>query len=186
MLKGLLKCGNCGATLVHSQQWHSVQCHNYAARRGCNISHSISLKKADAIVLEALKTACERFEFNIDIQDTQPTKSVNNIELLLKKEHNKLQKIKDAYQSGIDTLEEYKENKIKIMETISALEDELKKGTPQQTFSPKKFAKKVISVIGLIEAPDVTPQAKNEALRTIISKIVFNKANQSLDIYFYL
>jgi DNA invertase Pin-like site-specific DNA recombinase len=186
MLKGLLKCGNCGATLVHSQQWHSVQCHNYAARRGCNISHSISLKKADAIVLEALKTACERFEFNIDIQDTQPTKSVNNIELLLKKEHNKLQKIKDAYQSGIDTLEEYKENKIKIMETISALEDELKKGTPQQTFSPKKFAKKVMSVIGLIEAPDVTPQAKNEALRTIISKIVFNKANQSLDIYFYL
>lgn len=186
MLKGLLKCGNCGATLVYSKSWHSVQCHNYTGRRGCNISHSISLNKADPIVIEALKTACERLEFRIDIQDTPTTKNSSNIELLLKKEHNKLQKIKEAYQSGIDTLEEYKENKAKITETISALKQELEKETPQQTFSPKKYAKKVMSVVKLIESPDVTPQAKNEALRTIISKIVFNKANQSLDIYFYL
>lgn len=186
MLKGLLKCGNCGATLCYNKSGNLVQCHNYSSQRGCNISHSISLNKADPIVLEALKTACERLEFKIDIQDVQPPKTANNIELMLKKERNKLQKIKDAYQSGIDTLEEYKENKAKIMETISALQQELEKETPQQTFAPKKYAKKVMSVVKLIESPVATPQAKNEALRTIISKIVFNKANSSLDIYFYL
>ena len=187
MLKGLLKCGNCGATLVYgSKTDNSVQCHNYSGRRGCTISHSISLRKADKIVIDALKTACERLEFRIDIQDTPPTKTANNIDILLKKEQNKLQKIKDAYQSGIDTLEEYKENKAKIMETISALKKELEKEQPQKTYSPKKYANKVMNVVKLIEAPDVTPKAKNEALRSIISKIVFNKANQSLDIYFYL
>ena len=187
MLKGLLKCSNCGATLVYgSKQGHSVQCHNYAAGRGCTVSHSIALRKAEPIVIDALKTACESLEFRIDIQDTQPSKSSNNIEFLLKKEQNKLQKIKEAYQSGIDTLEEYRENKAKIMETISALQQELEKEKPQQTFSPQKYAKKVMNVIKLIEAPDVTPQAKNEALRSIISKIVFNKANSSLDIYFYI
>ena len=43
-----------------------------------------------------------------------------------------------------------------------------------------------MDVIKVIEAPDVTPQAKNEKLRSIISKIVYNKANSTLDIYFYL
>ena len=186
MLKGLVKCGNCGATLVHSQAGNSVQCHNYTARRGCTISHSISLRKADEIVLNALKSACESLEFKIDITTTPTTKTSKNIVSLLNKEKNKLEKIKDAYQSGIDTLEEYKENKAKILETISALQQELDAEKPQETFDAKKYSKKVMNVIKLIESPDVTPQAKNEALRTIISKIVFNKAKSRLDIYFYL
>lgn len=186
MLKGLVKCGNCGATLVHSQAGNSVQCHNYTSRRGCTISHSISLRKADEIILNALKSACESLEFKIDITTTPVTKTSKNIVSLLNKEKNKLEKIKDAYQSGIDTLEEYKENKAKILETISALQQELDAEKPQETFDVKKYSKKVMNVIKLIESPDVTPQAKNEALRTIISKIVFNKAKSRLDIYFYL
>lgn len=186
MLKGLMKCGNCGATLVHSQAGNSVQCHNYTSRRGCTISHSISLRKADEIVLNALKTACESFEFRIDITTTPTTKTSKNIDSLLKKEQNKLLKIKEAFESGIDTLEEYKESKARIMENIAALKKELEQEQPKETFDPKKYAKRVTKVIKLIESPDATPQMKNEALRTIISKIVFNKANQSLDIYFYL
>lgn len=186
MLKGLLKCGNCGATLVHSQAGNSVQCHNYTSRRGCTISHSISLLKADEIVLNALKSACESFEFRIDITTTPTTKTSKNIDSLLKKEQNKLLKIKEAFESGIDTLEEYKESKARVMENIAALKKELEQEQPQETFDPKKYAKRVTKVIKLIESPDATPQMKNEALRTIISKIVFNKANQSLDIYFYL
>lgn len=186
MLKGLLKCGNCGATLVHSQAGNSVQCHNYTGQRGCTISHSISLRKADEIVLNALKSACESLEFKIDITTTPVTKVSKNIDFLLKKEQNKLLKIKEAFESGIDTLEEYKESKARIMENISKLQKELEEEKPQQSFNPKKYATKVMNVIKLIESPDVTPQAKNEALRTIISKIVFNKANSTLDIYFYL
>lgn len=186
MLKGLMKCGNCGATLVHSQAGNSVQCHNYTSQRGCTISHSISLRKADEIVLNALKSACESFEFRIDITTTPTTKTSKNIDSLLKKEQNKLLKIKEAFESGIDTLEEYKESKARIMESIAALKKELEQEQPKETFDPKKYAKRVTKVIKLIESPGATPQMKNEALRTIISKIVFNKANQSLDIYFYL
>jgi DNA invertase Pin-like site-specific DNA recombinase len=186
MLKGLMKCGNCGATLVHSQAGNSVQCHNYTSQRGCTISHSISLRKADEIVLNALKSACESLEFKIDITTTPTTKTSKNIDSLLKKEQNKLLKIKEAFESGIDTLEEYKESKARIMENISKLQKELEQEQPKQTFNPKKYATKVMNVIKLIESPDVTPQAKNEALRTVISKIVFNKAKSTLDIYFYL
>jgi DNA invertase Pin-like site-specific DNA recombinase len=187
MLKGLLKCSSCGGTLTYTtKQAHSVQCHNYTARRGCTVSHHISLNKADPLVIAALKTACERKEFNLDIQDTPPSQVANTIKILIKKEQNKLDKIKDAYQSGIDTLEEYKENKTKIMESITKLKKELEKEQPKEKTDVNKYAKKVANIIKIIEAPDVAPQVKNEQLRSIISKIVFNKANQSLDIYFYV
>ena len=187
MLKGLLKCSNCGATLVYgSKQGYSVQCHNYTSRRGCTVSHSISLRKADPLVIEALRTACNDLEFTIDISDMQPVKNVNNIASLLKKEQSKLEKIKEAYQSGIDTLEEYKENKARITENISALQKELEKEEPKKSFSPEKYAKKVLKVVDLLESPTATPQAKNEALRSIVSKIVYNKANSSLDVFFYV
>lgn len=186
MLKGLLKCGNCGATLIYlSKRWNSVQCHNYTAGRGCTVSHCITLNKLDPLVIDSLKLACERKDFKMDMQDTKPTKNEINIDSLIKREQNKLDKIKDAYQNGIDTLEEYKENKQKIMETIASLKKELEKEKPKETFDPKKYAKKVNHVIKVLESPDVTPQAKNEELRSIISKIIYNKANSTLDIYFY-
>jgi ssDNA-binding Zn-finger/Zn-ribbon topoisomerase 1 len=188
MLKGLLRCSNCGATLVYTNSKdHGVQCHNYSSRRGCTISHSISLRKAEPIVINALKTACETLSFNIDIQDTHKNQSPKNKEILLKKEYQKLAKIKEAYQSGIDTLEEYKENKAKVMQTIAALEAEIKEEKPTESFSPKQYAKKVENVIQLIESSTATPQAKNEALRSIISRIVYNKtvSPATLDIYFY-
>ena len=102
MLKGLMRCGNCGATLTYTtKKMHSVQCHNYTGRRGCTVSHHISLNKAEPLVIDALKTACESLEFKLDIQDTPPTKNANNIESLIKREQNKLQKInKPATHEG--------------------------------------------------------------------------------------
>jgi DNA invertase Pin-like site-specific DNA recombinase len=186
MLKGLVRCSNCGATLVYTNATaHSLQCHNYSSQRGCNVSHNISLRKAEPIVIEALKTACKDLNFTIDIQDNSKTNSSNTLENLLKKEQLKLNKIKEAYLNGIDTIEEYKEQKAKITETISMIQNEIKKEAHQDAFSPKSYAKKVMNIVKLIESPDATPQAKNEALRSIISKIVYNKANKSLDLYFY-
>jgi DNA invertase Pin-like site-specific DNA recombinase len=186
MLKGLLKCGNCGATLVYlSRKWNSVQCHNYTSGRGCTVSHSITLNKLEPMVIDALKLACETLNFKFDIPTTPTTKKANNIDSLLKKEYQKLDKIKEAYQCGIDTLEEYKENKAKIMETIDVLKKEMEKEQPQEDFSSQQYAQKVADVIKTIESPDITPELKNVALRTIISKIVYNKANSTIDIFFY-
>lgn len=190
MLKGLVRCSNCGATLVYTNTTaHSLQCHNYSGRRGCNISHNISLRKAEPLVIEALKSAVENLSFNIDIESPHMDDSNKNIESLIKKEQQKLVKIKEAYASGVDTLEEYKEQKEKITKTLSALQEEIKKSQPKnKTFSAKTYAKKVANVINIIEAPDTSPAAKNEALRTIIKKIVFNKAvtPNTLDLYFYI
>ena len=47
------------------------------------------------------------------------------------------------------------------------------------------FAKKVLGIVELIKRDDVTPTAKNEALHTIIEKIIYQKAEGNLAIYFH-
>ena len=189
MLKGLLRCGNCGATLVHlSTACPSVQCHNYSGSRGCNVSHSLSIKKANAIIIDLLKQAYENETFNIEPAEPKKNDETQSLEALLKREQQKLVKIREAYTTGVDTLEEYKEQKEQINRTIATIEKEMQKSKPNtKAPSAKGYKKKVKKVIDILEAPDASEQMKNDALRTIISRIVYNKTATppTLDLYFY-
>ena len=58
MLKGLVRCSNCGSTLVASaiakrSTNRSLQCHKYS-KGVCKISHSITFPKIESAVIEIL------------------------------------------------------------------------------------------------------------------------------------
>lgn len=184
MLKGLLRCDSCGATLVHqSTACPSVQCHNYA-RGSCSVSHALSLAKADRIVIQALKDSVQNLSFNISPKENKNDTNID-YEKLIAAENKKLERAKEAYLNGVDTVEEYGKNKRRILDNIAQIESDKHKESAVQNVDIKAFAAKVEKVIKIIETPGFSEQAKNEALRTIISKIVFNKKNNSLDIYYY-
>lgn len=54
MLRGLVRCGNCGATLTQSVRGKYLQCYRYA-RGQCSVSHSVSLPALSRRVLEELE-----------------------------------------------------------------------------------------------------------------------------------
>ncbi len=186
MLKGLVRCSSCGATLVmQSTKCPSMQCHNYA-RGSCKLSHSLSIAKANKAVISALETAISTLQFNIEPAESKIDSPAVDYDKLIKSEELKLKKIKEAYMSGIDTIEEYKQCKADILDTIKQLEKEKKTQIPKdKDVDNKIFAKKVLSVLDFISSPDVSEQAKNEALRSIISKIIYVKPENRLDIIFY-
>lgn len=184
MLKGLLRCDNCGATLVRqTTACPSVQCHNYA-RGSCRVSHSLSLAKADRIVIDSLKFSVENLLFNIVPKETKDDNNIN-YEKLIAAEKKKLERAKEAFLNGVDSVEEYGRNKKEITENIKKLEAEHRKDSSVPNIDIKAFADKVTKVIEIIETPNASEEIKNEALRTIISKIVFNKTNNSLDVFYY-
>lgn len=189
MLKGLVRCSSCGATLVmQSTACMSMQCHNYA-RGTCGVSHSLSINKANKAVVSALDQAVNNLSFTVEPASI-PKESTRSIDYdkLIKLEEVKLQKIKEAYLSGVDSLEEYKQNKATVQETINRLkeEKESKQSTEPASIDKSVFAKKVLNVLEFIKSPDVTEQAKNEALRSIISRIIYVKPENRLDIIFYV
>lgn len=185
MLKGLVRCSSCGATLVRIHTaTPSMQCHNYA-RGSCKLSHSLSIAKANKLVILELRRRIENKNFNIIPAEPNVKTDVPDLTQQIKQQEKMLKRCKEAYKNGIDTLEEYSRNKAEITEEIERLKKENEKNRTATEFSPERYAQKVKSVLEIIERSDVTEQNKSEALRSIISHIVYEKAKGNLQIYFY-
>lgn len=184
MLKGLVRCNSCGATLVFSSAAEpSMQCHNYG-RGACSVSHHISLKKANVIIIKALKDCADTLNFEVIPLEQKETNSARVTEKMIESEKKKLLKVKEAYEQGVDTLEEYKENKERISLRIKELENEFKKNAAPK-INKKDYAKKIRDVISVLENPSASEEIKNEALRMIVSKIVFIKPSNEFKIVLY-
>ena len=183
MLKGLVRCDTCGATLTKlSTATPSLQCHNYS-RGSCQTSHCISINKLNGIIIDGLKTAVSTLNFDVEVKSNSGSPDFVVLSKMLDNEKKKLIKVKLAYEEGIDTIEEYKLNKTRITANIAKIEKDLAKQTKKP--SKEDFAKKIGGVIAVIENPSTDEAEKNTALRTIISKIEFCKPGNSVRIYFY-
>lgn len=182
MLKGLVRCSSCGSTLTQTSRNVGIQCHSFA-RGTCKTSHYISLAKINKAVIEALESSIAQMSFEIKPQDHISPTNGPDTNKLIANEMKKLERVKSAYENGIDTLEEYKANKTKIQQTIKKLQAECPQ--PKETFNKKAYAKKVSSVLDILKS-NASEKAKNEALHTIIDHIVLHRPDTSIDIVFYV
>ena len=187
MLKGLVRCGNCGATLVASNsKTPYLQCHNYG-RGICKVSHSILIKKLDQEVIDYLTDIAISGEFTVEpLNKKKPKAKTVDYKRILENETSKLERIKQAYLSGVDTLEEYKTNKAQILAFIEKVKSEMECAEPERPeVNIEQYRQKIRDVLSVVTNENQTAEIKNRALRTIISKIVFKKPENHLKFYFY-
>ena len=190
MLKGLVRCSACEGTLALASvasgknKLRVLQCCNYS-RGSCHTSHSITMHKIEADFIHILKQAVEenKFVFAPKVNKKTETPSID-YDKLISIEEKRLARAKEAYLAEIDTIEQYRQNKAEITKRIEELESK-RDNEASQEIDVKAFKKKVSTVLQLIERDDITESAKNEALHTIIEKIVFQKAEGNLAIYFH-
>ena len=190
MLKGLVRCSACDGPIAMASavsgksKVRTMQCCNYS-RGSCHTSHSITMPRIETAFIQGLKQALEEKQFTINPKS--PKKSAPNkvdYDKLIAVEERRLARAKEAYLAEIDTIEQYGQNKKEITERI----EDLKKRQNKEIFQEidvDAFAKKVASVLEFIERDDITDTIKNEALHTIIEKVVFEKAKGNLAIYFH-
>ncbi len=192
MLKGLIRCNTCGATLTlqSALKTPSLQCHNYA-RGSCAVSHSISVKKADQAIIDYLKQAEISGVFSVAEKNASvTTEQEKDLARILSNERLRLERIKQAYQDGIDTLEEYKANKTAVLASISKLEKALekqKKASAKGTDLSKKktiIQNKISNVLKTLNNEHLSAASKNEALRSIIESITYHKPSSTLEVLF--
>ena len=181
LLKGLVRCHSCGATLTKTVK--GLQCHNYA-KGLCSTSHYISFSKIDSIVLEYIEQSLTNT--NISIENIKPKQQQNYIDYdaLIKKEEIKLSRIKEAFLSGIDTIDEYKDNKAKITAVINELLDEKKANTSKE-INIDDFKKKLKSSVAELKNEDLNIADKNVILRQFIKSIIFNSIDKTIHIQYY-
>ena len=191
MLKGLVRCDTCGGSIAMSSvvsgkaKIRTMQCCNYA-KGPCTVSHSITVPRIESAFIQGLKKAVIDKQFDVDPQAPKKSATPNQVDYdkLIAVEERRLARAKEAFLAEIDTLEQYGQNKKEITARIEELIAMRDKDTSHE-IDADAFAKKVSSVLKFIERDDITEQAKNEALHTIIEKVVYQKAKNNLAIYFH-
>lgn len=185
MLQGLVKCSSCGSTLTRSIGG-SMQCQAYAHGK-CNVSHSVLTAKLEEMVLSTIEINLKFGDISL-VQKTAPETENQNeaIEKQIIREKQKLLRIKEAYENGVDTLEEYQVNKRKITEQIEYLQDKksIRKSEPKGEPTKKSRAKQS-SAIKQLRNADISAEQKNILLRTFIEKIVFDREKNQVQIFYY-
>lgn len=185
MLKGLVRCDTCGATLVMSSTGQYLQCHNYG-RGKCNVSHAINVRKLNQIVLDQIREDLTAPDFASRIQKQNVPKSAESpIPALIEKEERKLDRVREAYEAGIDTLDEYRQNKQRITETLTALREQLTEAAPEPV-DIGAFIGKVQSSMKTLTDPCASEIIKNLTLHTIIEQIIFMKPSGRIEIVYHL
>lgn len=180
MLKGIVRCSACGATLTLQNYHGGMQCHQYA-KGICNISHFISKDKLTKMITEKIKSDFENDFFDVKINTSSDSDCKNAVIMsTIAKEEKKLQRIHEAYESGIDTLEEYKTRKHQIQQNI----DNLKKQIKNEMAVPKIFKKIVSESVRILESNEASETLKNVIIRSLTEKIIFVKPSKIIEIYY--
>ena len=96
--------------------------------------------------------------------------------------------VNTAYESGADSLEEYRRKKSEILKRVDTLRLELKRaGHPEGQAKPTGHIKKQLKeIIPGLRSSDLGEADKNELLSSIVSRIVFNRADDTIQIYYMI
>lgn len=184
MLKGLVRCDTCGATLVMSSTGKYLQCHNYN-RGKCKVSHAISVPKINQVVLDQIREDLEDPDFESRvIKQNVPKSAESPIPALIEKEERKLERVREAFEAGIDTLDEYRQNKQRITERLSALRAELTEVAPAPDTSA--FRGRAETSLTTLTDPCASEIIKNQTLHTFVDQIIFMKPSGRIEIVYHL
>lgn len=178
MLTGLLRCSTCGASLTRAAAGY--QCRQYT-HGFCDVSHYVSQTKIHKAVIAALSDASIG-DIHISPKVQKP-KTTDNTAKLIEREESKLQRVKDAYAAGIDTLEEYKENKQKILAEIERLKSTQTNVKPA-VINMEDIQAKRISFLEMASNPEASQEMLNTALKEFIDYIVYDKASERITIFY--
>jgi len=184
---GLLRCDTCGASLCYTGAYSpGFQCRGYSGGN-CAVSHRISVKTVEKIIFASLQSIIDgtgkRYnlvEKNVDLKNIER----RNIEKAIEKTEIKLERAKQAYLDGIDTVDEYKSNKASVLAEKERLTEELQKYKITY-IDDKKFREQIGNLYSLLKS-DASLEEKSAAAHQMIQKIVYNKQDECLEFYYYI
>ena len=192
-LAGLLRCSSCGGTLIFNSRERkkggfrlSYRCNQYN-KGACNTSNYIRVEDLERIVKSQLKQDYDLIcAHKGSLRVVSRSNSIDErgiLEKRLEKVSDKYTKAKEAYLAGIDSIDEYKKNKVDILKEENALKDKLSKlntSSPEESIAPK-----ILRAINILDDDSISPEEKNDVLKTFIFKIVVNKSIGVLDFFYY-
>lgn len=187
LLHGLLKCSSCGHAMVRTHaysKYEAYQCCDYNHGR-CKDNHRVLMQEMNKAVLDAIDSLFESDTFILDVRYKQSNKINFDNSNTISKEKQKLKRIMEAYEDGIYTLEEYKDRRLKIEKRLEQLQSAENYCQLCESEIRKQFVKEKKKLLQQLRESNIGVAEQNDILHSFIDKIVYDKINNSIDIFFY-
>ncbi len=197
-LSGLVKCPDCGRTLTAStlhrkngEPYSYFSCYGYNKGK-CRKPNGVSSLVLEKEVQRSFEEVLDTGNIEYELKHYETDEIVNEQTVInerLKGLVHKEERIKTSYREGIDTLEEYKDHKRLIQEERDRLTVQLKELSRGSTKKPEDISlallQKVRSVYSILTSDNYTIIQKSESLKQIVDKIVYDRSNDMLKIYYF-
>lgn len=184
--KGLIRCSECNCTLVATGV-EKYRCNGYNKGK-CSNHTKISISEAENLILSQLKQDFSKGIIRNIVPNKKEKKSINEYEIIIssiKSFEEKEERIKQSYINGVDTLEEYKQNKNMLNKEKDRLN---KKLLTLEKPSIEKHKKEIIEngkkVYEILMDDKISLEEKNDIVNKLINKVEYEKKTNNLVIFY--
>lgn len=174
-LTGILRCEKCGKVLSYQGGYFGC---SERSRGKCDGVGYIKAEKIANIILNIL-SEIELPNVELDFADPNSAREVNInddnriISAQIQRLEIRLERVKLAYEDGVDTLEEYKAKKKAITDEIVKLKEMIEQDQEEEPKEEVKLNKKELRrLTKVLKDADVSNMEKNNMARTIFKEII--------------
>ena len=189
-LSGIVKCSSCGSSLVSNSLWKghstSFQCSGYNKCK-CKVSHYIKTERLEAGIYEGFLKVLSSKNVTYEKVSEHSYEEKVDTAALLKNIEDKERRNTQAYRDGIDTLEEYKDNKAILQKEREKVMEIISKQKPVQHDEDNEIMlSQIKNAYEIIKNEELDKLTRANAIRSVVSKAVYDNEKDTLDIYFRL
>lgn len=183
-LCGIVRCAECGATLIWSNP-HFMKCNNYVRGR-CLATQHIAVELLEEAFLQQLQhdlsfTSGLSFQ-EVEIQRPSDTE-LGKLQKVKSRLTTRLDRAREAYIAGIDTLSEYSATKTSIETELASIEakiESLQKITNKES-TERSIRDSIRNTLATLHS-DAPIAQKYDAVNSIVESCIFNKKDMTLAI----
>jgi DNA invertase Pin-like site-specific DNA recombinase len=193
LLCGLLRCADCGGSLSANRKrevrgekelfFPFYNCSRFRMGGSCR-SQYVSVKKLEAAILDHIKKTSEttdQIAVEIVKDNSHEVAELNLLDRSLESYRDRYLRVKHAFEAGIDTLEEYKENKSRLQKEEADIKNRIEQlKTVNPICDSNEFRRQLKNAHSLLSDPNVPLVEKQRAIRQYIKSIEFSRQNKIL------
>lgn len=189
-LSGLIKCSECASSLNYSgssltRKKPYFRCGGY--NKGyCKTQNFITVDKAELLILNYFNTIGENVNilYNTDILHNSSSESeIDYIHCEIKSIKLRLERAKQGFLNGVLDMNEFKIIKTNSEKDIKE-KNQMLKDFNKTKVKYNKLQKDIENISTILKNPTFSKDQKQQAIRSIVKKIVFNKKLGEFKIYF--
>ena len=185
---GVVRCADCGNTLVFQKQgrYQYFICNGYV-RAKCNVRQSITVDALHEAILEKLRNDLNSSRpLNFSIVETSTGAGMERKTLRQRSEalDRKLRRVREAYLAGVESLEEYRNYREEIAAQQEALQQQIRELDARRdpAAADACLRERLRETLETLEAPDISKEQKNDAIRGLVENCTWKKSTSTLTI----